>query len=629
MPNLPLAVVLAAVTGACVWSGEAVATRDPWLWPFAGDSIWNTPIGAGADYQGAGHFRPEGSIGADIEFHYRTSANAPTRRLHAPDGWPVVDGRHGRPLRDLRIDDDVLVRTQVSNNCAAFLLPDGRTLEQLEPFIRMERGGIALGYPNPFQGGIDLHGPGIIGTHWGSGLSAFGGSLRHGELTGDQPIRHALKLNVFCKRYLHLDRSSRTPGWRWPATNADGYAADADNAGRYQGGDPRFVQGALLAIAPTHSPASLGLKTRPARRIMQALQDYGAYIVDDSAGESYHLCPSREAAGEFHETFGHPIDVDRRATGAAKDWYDDLMKLVAVLAVIDNNRADNVGGGGKRRAPPAPPIGALDATPPTPPGAAMVTATTPTSVTLAWTASRDDVRICGYRVMAEGFPEPLAETFGRTTVEVTGLKPGTTYVFTVLAYDTGLNRSPPGAPLSAATGAVAAGTILEDFDDGVADGWTLDGAAVRSRRLELARWDGDTRAISGPADLPDAFAFSARIEAVGGAAANAGRILLRHRDDRTSCWIAFGGGASTPITLEQRVAGEHRVLATASGWQADRFTITCTAGGHLSVDLSHEGVVRRIFDRVATTVPAGGRIGFASRFNVLNVDDVRVMPLDR
>ena len=622
-----LLLLLPLLVTTAVWSGDAPSTRDPWLWPFASDSIWNMPIGDGAIYHGTGHFVAEGAIGADIEFHYKTSAQAPLRNLHVPEGWPVIDGRHGKLLREWRIDDDVVVRTQVSNNCAAFLMPDGRTLEQLEPFIRMERGGILLGYPNPFQGGIDLHGPGIIGTHWGSGLSAFGGSLRHGELTGDQPIRHVLKLNVFCKRYLHFDRTSSTPGWRWPATNPDGYAGDQTNDGHYQGSDPRVVQGALLAIAPTHTAASLGLKTRPARRILQALQDYGAYIVDDTGSESYHLCPSREAAGEFLEVYGHPIDTDARATGAAKDWHDDLMKLVPLLAVVDNNRADNVGGGGRRRAALAPPLGDIDRMPPSVPTGVLVTATGPTSVTLTWNASRDDVRICGYQVFDRNLPAPVAETFGRTTVTITGLKPATTYHLTVIAYDTGLNRSLPSMTVKATTTAVVAGTILEDFDDGVADGWTLDGAAVRDRRLELAKWDGDTRAISGAPDLPAAFTYTARLATVGGAAANAGRILLRHRDDQTSCWIAFAGGQGSAITLEQTLAGEHRVLATANTWLADRFSITCESDGRITLVLTHDGVARTVFERVATTVPAGGRLGFTSRFNMVTVDDVQVLPI--
>jgi hypothetical protein len=100
-----------------------------------------------------------------------------------------------------------------------------------------------------------------------------------------------------------------------------------------------MVQGSLLAIAPRHHAASLGLKTRPARKLLRALQDYGAYVVDDdSALDAYYLCPSYEAAGEFREVYGHAMDVHAGATGAAKDWRDDVLKLMHALSVVDDNR---------------------------------------------------------------------------------------------------------------------------------------------------------------------------------------------------------------------------------------------------------------------------------------------------
>ena len=533
-------------------NASAAETRDPWLWPFAGDSIWNTPIGDGADYQGEGHFKAEGTIGADPEFHYRVSADAPKRKLFEPHGWPVVDGNHGKFFRDFQVDDDVVVRTHVSNNAAAFVLADG-TVEQLEPFLRMEAGGPIVGIPNPFGKGIDLRGPGIIGTHWGSGMSAFGGSLRHGELTNDEPIRHALKLDVQGKRYLHYDAMSKTPGYRWPATNADGYAAKVGHGG-YEGSDPRFVQGSLLAIHPRHTAASLKLKTKPAKKLLVAIQDYGIYIVDDAGSDSYWLCPSWEATGEFHETFGYSMNANPKTGGPGKDWYDDVLTLMTVLSVVDNNRADNIGGGGKRRAPSAPPFGAIGTTPPMVPGKPTVTAVTATSVTLSWSASHDDVRVSGYRIYADGVALPLTETFGRTSVEVTGLKPATAYTFRVSAYDTGLNRSSASEAATATTATIAPGTILEDFDSGRADGWTLKNAAVRSQRLEMAKWDGETSAYCTGTDLPASFTLTLRLEAVGGAAGNVGRILLRHRDDQNHCAITFGGGADTPITLSDVVA---------------------------------------------------------------------------
>ncbi len=615
------ALFLTCLAFAAAHAGE---TRDPWLWPFAGDSIWNTPIGAGADYQGEGHFKAEGTIGADVEFHYRVSAEAPRRKLFEPQGWPVIDGQHGRFLREFQIDDEVVVRTQISNNAAAFVLANG-TVEQLEPFLRMEAGGALVGIPNPFGTGIDLRGDGAIGTHWGSGLSAFGGALRHGDLTSAEPIRHALKLDVQGKRYLRYDPASRTPGYRWPATTTDGYAAKIGHGG-YEGLDPRFVQGSLLAIHPRHTAASLRLKTLPAQKLFAALRDYGAYIVDDAASDSYFLCPSWEATGEFQETFGFSMDVGPEATGPAKQWYDEVMSLMTVLSVVENNRPHQIGGGGERRAAMAPPLGTIGTTPPTTPGRPTATAVSATSVTLNWSPSRDDVRVSGYRIHAEGMSLPLGETFGRTTMTVTGLKPATTYTFRVVAYDTGLNRSSASEPVSAATAAIAPGTILEDFDSGRADGWILAGAAVRSRRLELAKWHGDTSAICSATVLPASFTLTLRIEAIGGATGNVGRILLRHRDAQNQCAITFLGGVDSPITLTEVIGGTHRTLAEARGWQADRIQVRCDEQNRVSLVLMKGEARRTVFSEVAISVPAGGHLGFETTANTIILDDVRLIP---
>jgi hypothetical protein len=616
---------LIALTALCApLAAEQGPTRDPWLWPFASDSIWNVPIGDGADYQSEGHFKAEGTIGADVEFHYRLSEKAPKRKLFEPNGWPVVDGKRGKFFRDFPIDDDIVVRTHISNNVAAFVLADG-TVEQLGPFIRMHPAGDVVGIPNPFSQGIDLRGPGIIGGHWGSGMSSFGGSLRHGELTGDEPIRHALKIDVQGKKYLHYDPSDKTKGFRWPATNCDGYADNPVNGG-YGGSDPRIEMGALLAIHPRHTAASLGLTTKPAKKILQALQDYGAYIVDDAGSDSYWFCPSYEANGEFREVFGYPMDQHPGAKGPGKEWYDDVMRLVRVLSVVDNNRADNVGGGGKRRAPPVPALGAIGTTPPSIPGNPTITAVGPTSVTLRWEKSRDDVRVMTYRVYAEGRDEPVAETFGKCQVEVTGLRPSTDYRLKVQAIDTGWNRSAASVVVRAKTAAVLPGTILEDFDSGTAEGWNLQVAAVRSGRLELANWGGDTSAFCTGTKLSPGFTFSAHIEAIGGAAGNVGRILLRHHDERSHVAIEFGGGAEGPITLHEVIDGHKKTLATATGWHAQRFTVTCTPAGAISLVLTRDGQDRTVFSGIATKVPAGGHIGFQTSSNTVNIDDVRVIP---
>ncbi len=51
----------------------------------------------------------------------------------------------------------------------------------------------------PAKPSVDLYGDGAYGAHWGSGLSALGGSIHLGELLSPEPMRHALKVcGVIC-----------------------------------------------------------------------------------------------------------------------------------------------------------------------------------------------------------------------------------------------------------------------------------------------------------------------------------------------------------------------------------------------------------------------------------------------
>ena len=83
-----------------------------------------------------------------------------------------------------------------NNNGAGVLLPDNRTLVQMQPLYVPEAGKPIIawwhtGAPQPFPWTMDILGDGNLGAHGGSGLSAFGGSIRQGELLpGAPPINH-------------------------------------------------------------------------------------------------------------------------------------------------------------------------------------------------------------------------------------------------------------------------------------------------------------------------------------------------------------------------------------------------------------------------------------------------------
>ncbi len=92
--------------------------------------------------------------------------------------------------------------------------------------------------------------------------------------------------------------------------------------------------------------------------------------------------------------------------------------------------------------------GPVDTTRPTAPGGLRVTATTSSSISLAWTASTDNVGVSGYRVR-EG--SAVVATAGGTSATVDGLAPSTSHTYTVVGFDAAGNESSPSGAVTGST----------------------------------------------------------------------------------------------------------------------------------------------------------------------------------
>ena len=322
-------------------------TRDPWLWPFAATSIWNMPIGSDAELEYA-NFQTSKNVGIDDEYHVIVPEGSPTVEVYTPSSWRTR-WPGNRKVGTMQIPADFYLADATDkstpNNCAAFLMPDGRTIRQLEPCCRIETGNARIvGYLHSED--QDIYGEGIKGTHYGSGLSAIGGSIRKGELTSDEPIRHALKLNVYAKQYLYFDKTEQK-GYVWPADRHDSYAGGTgDNA--YGGTNPNLRMGSLLTIPQNVTAESLGIKTAVGKKLFYALQNYGCYIADDSAWNSYCWSAEDGVREEVQHAYGHSLN------GNSGDYFNDCMKLVQSLYIVTNNSPDSIGGGGTPCKPLAP-----------------------------------------------------------------------------------------------------------------------------------------------------------------------------------------------------------------------------------------------------------------------------------
>lgn len=365
-------------------SSSNTGLRNPIFSPFSSESIWNHPIGTGATYVDAG-LEAQTHFVADTDHFFVLNGNDPHQTLFQIGGWrDRATGTEDLDI-DLPLPDALIIpdtnEVETPNNAAAFLLPDGflasdgsstddYALVQLNATTRDVIEGAIFGVPYPqwpsdfVINGETLDGTGILGGHGGSALSSIGGTIRIGELTGDAPISHALKVNLWATKYLSYDaiNDSDSPGYRWPAIKADSYAGEARDPiteqGRgYYGTNPDLVMGSLLAIPPDVTANSLGLTTEPARKLFDALQNYGAYVVDDTAWDAHAFALESGALQDFEHTYGYSFEVaeyDKYAQPDTEPFYQDMVALFEALNVVTNNTEDNIGGGGEPLVPLSP-----------------------------------------------------------------------------------------------------------------------------------------------------------------------------------------------------------------------------------------------------------------------------------
>lgn len=355
-------------------SASPPGSRDYLAQPFSQDSIWNMPIGSGAVFVASNlngdptdpanstntAYAPMPSV--DPEHIILSSASPLTDVDYSSAGWSGTSrcAATGGLLFSVPIPTSYVVPSSNENDGAAILAADGHTIKQCQPFARCSAGGVATAMVTFAD--VDLYSTGITGGHGGSGLSSIGGSLRVGELRpGQQGPKHALKLNVYARQFLYKP-PQKTPAnystggvggaYRWPATTADSYWANSTtgygaNSNAVNNANQHMCMGALLAIPSTTDINTLGLVTEPGKQLAWTLQNYGAYIVDDTASPAYTFSvedgPNGSKETEFQNDFGFAL-AQRKIDGT--NWVHDIQKLMTALRVVSNNSPTAIGGGG-------------------------------------------------------------------------------------------------------------------------------------------------------------------------------------------------------------------------------------------------------------------------------------------
>ena len=174
----------------------------------------------------------------------------------------------------------------------------------------------------------------------------------------------------------------------------------------------------------------------------------GIYIsMFDEFNEGNQICKTAENQSQIPTNAGL-LGLDEDGTVCSSDYYlrltgDGGRMLKGQLALTATRPTQPVAGGG-------------DTVPPTVPTNLHVTAHTSSSISIAWTASTDNVGVTGYRIQQNGV---VVGSVGGTTTSYTasGLNPSTTYSYAVAAFDAAGDISAYSAPVSQATDASSGG----------------------------------------------------------------------------------------------------------------------------------------------------------------------------
>ncbi|MEX2246008.1 MAG: PA14 domain-containing protein [Dehalococcoidia bacterium] len=345
----------------------AGGTRDKFQQPFASTSIWNMPIGSGAQYASA--TLPSLTYGAfpeEIVIINRPNLPLQSIALNTAD-WSggsrcASQGSTGVSLpvpMDFLIPDVNGAHGGTPNHTSGIIDASGRFYFESQPLTHCSGQPYTSHYFYDYSSasgiqGQDIYGDGRLGSQGGSHLSGVGGTVRSGEWTRGRTlgfIPHAVKFVLPTSSVsLGSGPGCNVSGCRWPAISSD----NGNNPG-YSGSNSQMKMGSLLAISPSFNCASL--LTEPGRIYCRTVQLYGGYVVDTTDFRAAYIPveygPDGDVEVEFQQQFGYAFEQ----SSTTHNWSRDLQTVWSNMQVITNSGSSSVGGGGAPLVPLAPPIG--------------------------------------------------------------------------------------------------------------------------------------------------------------------------------------------------------------------------------------------------------------------------------
>ena len=366
-------------------------TRNPFKWPYPPESYWNMPIGRDARLTALNM-----PLIANTQFKFRweeeiltLDPSAPVQTIEAHNAaWDKTRTRCGSRLGTRLVGNGTVANVDVPvppgfitdpgglpngylgttpNHASAHVRRNGDDIELLEcqPTHICTDGQIISQSINSWYVGDSIYTGGMGqrgGSHGGSRMSAFGGTIRCHELVPGGRIPHAVKWAANTSK-MCFNHDTQAECFTWPAIRADGYALSSYGS-TAAANVPREARMGMLVTLPATFDVD-ALKTEPGRIIARAFYEYGGYLVDGDADlDVFMIAVEWSNEGRVLNDFerhwgikGFHRGADGTPSQLQKDLWADTDKMyMAFQVVVDNSPSTPGGAGTSRRAALAPPL---------------------------------------------------------------------------------------------------------------------------------------------------------------------------------------------------------------------------------------------------------------------------------
>jgi hypothetical protein len=172
---------------------------------------------------------------------------------------------------------------------------------------------------------------------------------------------------------------------------------------------------------------------------------------------------------------------------------------------------------------------------------------------------------------------------------------------------------------------------VENFNDGLAQNWTLSQASVVNAQLALDNWNGSSQGFYAGQTFSAPYLYKVDLSTSAGSDGNKLLVLFNYASSRNYYFLEIGGGAPNTVALKKKVNNGVSTISTYPGSYTitglpTTFEVLYESGGTITIVARQYGMATTLFNHVQDTALTSGKVGVGGSYMAASADNVIVDP---